>query len=79
MKNNSMACYQHTQEASVKNKSTLYLGFLSLKMMGVLAMISIAIVLAVGIVSSLFNKSTLNDEIANVQALVTQSQSMLKT
>ncbi|WP_235667691.1 hypothetical protein [Candidatus Williamhamiltonella defendens] len=54
-------------------------GILSLKMMGVLAIITVAIVLAVGAVSSLFNKSTFNDEIENVQALVTQSQSMLKT
>nr|WP_234813681.1 type 4 pilus major pilin [Candidatus Hamiltonella defensa] len=54
-------------------------GFLSLEAMGVLAVISFAIVLAVGTVSSLFNKSTLNDEIANVQSLVTQSRGLLKT
>lgn len=63
----------------MKNRSTLHRGFLSLEMMGVLAIISVAIVLAVGTVSSLFNKSTLNDEIANVQALVTQSRGLLKT
>ncbi|AYB48871.1 prepilin [Candidatus Williamhamiltonella defendens] len=79
MKNHSMAGYRHTQEESMKNRSTLHRGFLSLEMMGVLAIISVAIVLAVGTVSSLFNKSTLNDEIANVQALVTQSRGLLKT
>lgn len=63
----------------MKKTSTLHRGFLSLEMMGVLAIIAVAIVLAVGAVSGMFNKSTINDEIANVQALVTQSRGMLKT
>lgn len=63
----------------MKKMSTLHRGFLSLEMMGVLAIIAVAIVLAVGAVSGMFNKSTINDEIANVQALVTQSRGMLKT
>jgi len=79
MKNSSVRCYQHTQEERMKNKSTLHRGFLSLEMMGVLAIIAVAIVLAVGAVSSLFNKSTINDEMSNVQALVTQSRGLLKT
>ncbi|HGJ5862605.1 MAG TPA: Tfp pilus assembly protein FimT/FimU, partial [Arsenophonus nasoniae] len=66
MKNNSMAFYQHTKEENMKKQSTLHRGFLSLEMMGVLAIIAVAIVLAVGAVSGMFNKSTINDEIANV-------------
>lgn len=79
MKNSSVRCYHPTQEESMKNKSTLHRGFLSLEMMGVLAIIAVAIVLAVGAVSSLFDKSTINDEMSNVQALVTQSRGLLKT
>jgi len=79
MQNHSMAGYRHTQEESMKNRSTLHRGFLSLEMMGVLAIIAVAIVLAVGAVSVLFNKSTMNDEMSNVQALVTQSRGLLKT
>lgn len=63
----------------MKKTSTLHRGFLSLEMMGVLAIIAVAIVLAVGAVSGMFNKSTINDEMANVQALVTQSRGILKT
>ncbi|WP_440862562.1 type 4 pilus major pilin [Symbiopectobacterium purcellii] len=63
----------------MKNKATLHRVFLSLEAMGVLAIIAVAIVLAVSAVSILFNKSTLNDEMSNVQALVTQARGMLKT
>ncbi|MFS1583769.1 MAG: hypothetical protein ACL7AY_14095 [Candidatus Arsenophonus phytopathogenicus] len=49
MKNNSMAFNQHTKEESMKKTSTLHGGFLSLEMMGVLAIIAVAIVLAVGL------------------------------
>lgn len=79
MKNNSVRCYHPTQENSMNTPSHCHRGFLSLEAMGVLAVISFAIVLAVGTVSSLFNKSTLNDEISNVQSLVTQSRGLLKT
>ncbi|CAK8742789.1 hypothetical protein SODG_006043 [Sodalis praecaptivus] len=63
----------------MKKNTALHRGFLSLEAMGVLAIIAVAIVLAVSAVSILFNKSTLNDEMSNVQALVTQARGMLKT
>lgn len=57
----------------------IHRGFVSLEMMGVLAIVAVAIVLAVGAVSDMFSKATINDEIANVQSLMTQSRGMLKT
>ncbi|PUA41485.1 prepilin [Pseudomonas protegens] len=54
-------------------------GFLSLETLGVLAIIMVAIVLAVGVVSMMFSKSSINDEISNVQHMATQSKGLLKT
>lgn len=63
----------------IKTGAPVHRGFLSLEMMAILAVIALGIVLALSNVSSMFNKSTLNDEIANVQALMTQARGMLKT
>ncbi|HDQ4465230.1 TPA: hypothetical protein P9G65_005543 [Pseudomonas aeruginosa] len=54
-------------------------GFLSLEMIGVLAIIAIAIVLAVGTVAMMFGKNEINDEISNVQQLATNAKGLLKT
>ncbi|OCQ52562.1 hypothetical protein Ppb6_02298 [Photorhabdus australis subsp. thailandensis] len=69
-----------TEKAAEQQRNmSLHRGFLSLEMMGVLAIIAVAIVLSVGAVSGMFSKNTINDEISNVQMLVTQSRGMLKT
>lgn len=63
----------------MEKTSTLHRGFLSIEMMGILAIVAVIIVLAVGAVSTMFNKSTVNDELSNAQALVTEFHGMLKT
>lgn len=63
----------------MNNKRNIHRGFVTLEILGGLAVLAVIIVLAVGAVSKMFNKSTLNDEIANVQSLATQTRGMLKT